>query len=40
MSPKQRHKRHLRHYRHRKNYAGGGLGDTPEMLLWISKRYV
>ncbi len=39
MSPKQRHKRHLRHYRHRKNYAGG-LGDTPEMLLWISKRYV
>ena len=38
ISSKQRHKRHLRHYRHRKNCAGG-LGDTPEMRLWISKRY-
>ena len=38
ISSKQRHKRHLRHYRHRKNCAGG-LGYTPEMRLWISKRY-
>ena len=38
ISSKQRHKRHLRHYRHRKKCAGG-LGNTPEMRLWISKRY-
>ena len=38
VSPKQRHERHLRHYRHRKKCAGG-LGYTPEMRLWISKRY-
>ena len=35
MSPKQRH---LRHYRHTRA-ARGGLGYTPEMRLWISKRY-
>ena len=38
ISPKQRHQRHLRHYRHRKKCARG-LGNTPEMRLWISKRY-
>ena len=38
ISSKQRHERHLRHYRHRKKCAGG-LGNTPEMRLWISKRY-
>ena len=38
ISSKQRHERHLRHYRHRKKCAGG-LGYTPEMRLWISKRY-
>lgn len=27
-----------RHYRHRKKCAGG-LGNTSEMRLWISKRY-
>ena len=37
ISPKQRHKRHLRHYRHTR--AARGSGDSPEMRLWISKRY-
>ena len=38
ISPKQRHKRHQRHYRHARMLPGG-LGHTPEMRLWISKRY-
>ena len=37
ISSKQRHKRHLRHYRHTR--AARGSGDSPEMRLWISKRY-
>ena len=37
ISPKQRHKRHQRHYRHAR--TARGLGYTPEMRLWISKRY-
>ena len=35
ISPKQRHQRHYRHAR----MLPGGLGHTPEMRLWISKRY-
>ena len=38
ISSKQRHKRHQRHYRHARMLPGG-LGHTPEMRLWISKRY-
>ena len=37
ISSKQRHKRHQRHDRHTR--AARGLGYTPEMRLWISKRY-
>ena len=37
ISSKQRHKRHQRHYRHTR--AARGSGDSPEMRLWISKRY-
>ena len=37
ISSKQRHKRHLRHYRHARTARGSG--DSPEMRLWISKRY-
>ena len=37
VSSKQRHKRHLRHYRHARTPRGSG--DSPEMRLWISKRY-
>ena len=37
ISSKQRHKRHLRHYRHTR--AARGLGDTPEMCMWMTTCY-
>ena len=37
ISSKQRHKRHLRHYRHAR--AARGLGDTPEMCMWMTTCY-
>ena len=37
ISSKQRHKRHLRHYRHTR--AARGLGNTPEMCMWMTTCY-